>query len=188
MERARAKEDVLLDRAKAGDVAAFEDAIAPHLPMLLAYSRAICNDHHTAEDVVQETALIASRNIKNLFEEADFSGWLKAIARRQSLSARRKDLKMRPMLESVIETAYENPEPDASTPQKSALSECLKSLSERAHSIVKAHYFDGSGIKQMAEKFELNPNTVKTILSRARQALEECTQRQIRTGNVESAP
>ena len=184
-------EEALLERAKAGDNQAFEDVLAPHLPMLLAYSRAICGDHHSAEDVVQETALIASRNLHNLFKEADFAGWLKAIARRQSLSARRKNLRLRPQLEAVIEQAYEDPSPESTSPRRSALSECLKTLRERTGRIVRAHYFDGLSVKDMAEAFNLNSNTVKTILARARAALEECTQRQMRTDDsagVETTP
>ena len=181
-------EDELINRSKAGDTQAFEELIAPHLTMLLAYSRAICGDHHSAEDVVQETALIASRNINNLFKEADFAGWLKAIARRQSLSARRKNLKLRPQLEAVIEQAYEDPSPEFTSHRQSALTECLKTLRDRTGRIVRAHYFEGTSVKDMAESFNLNVNTVKTILSRARMALEECTQRHMRSSGVESAP
>jgi RNA polymerase sigma-70 factor, ECF subfamily len=183
----QAREDALLERAKAGDVRAFEDVIAPHLPMLLAYSRAICNDHHTAEDVVQETALIASRNLHNLFEEADFAGWLKAIARRQALAMRRKSARLQPVIESAIEKAYENPAPTATHPERAALTECLELLSDRAGQIVRAHYFDGAAISEMATSFKLNPNTLKTILLRARQALENCVQRQMRSEEGSSA-
>jgi len=49
----------LLKAAQGGDPKAFERVLRPHLPMLFAYSRAICGDFHAAEDVVQETAQIA---------------------------------------------------------------------------------------------------------------------------------
>ena len=178
------RENELLALAKTGDVSAFETVLSPHLPMLLAYSRAICGDHHTAEDVVQETALIACRNIHNLFEEADFAGWLKAIARRQALSARRKSARLHPVIESAIEEAYEDPAPDAVAPERAALLECVEQLSDRAGEIVRAHYFGGAGITEMSTTFKLNPNTLKTILFRARQALEACVQRHLRSENI----
>lgn len=181
------RENALLDRAKAGDVSAFEEVLTPHLPMLLAYSRAICGDHHTAEDAVQETALIASRNIHNLFAEADFACWLKAIARRQALSARRKSSRLQPVLESAIEAAYENPSPEAVAPERAALLECIEQLSDRAGEIVRAHYFGGAGINEMTTTFGLNSNTLKTILFRARQALEACVQRQLRADGIGKA-
>jgi RNA polymerase sigma-70 factor, ECF subfamily len=181
-------EDALLERAKGGDVRAFEDVLAPHLPMLLAYTRAICNDYHTAEDVVQETALIASRNIHNLFAEADFAGWLKAIARRQALAARRSSARLKPVIEKEIEKAYENPSPSAVNPEKAALSECLEELTDRAGEVVRAHYFEGDGIEAMSTRYKLNPNTLKTILFRARQTLENCVQRRINGNSAEFSP
>jgi len=174
-------EDDLIERAKSGDAAAYEAALSPHLPMLLAYSRSICGDHHMAEDVVQETALIGFRNLNHLFAEADFAGWLKAIARRQSLAARRKSARLHPMVEESIEEAYRDPSPQSVSPERAALAECLQLLSDRAGSVIRAHYFDGAAIREMTARFNLNPNTLKTILFRARQALEHCVQRQIRS-------
>lgn len=180
-------EDDLIERAKAGDAAAYEAALSPHLPMLLAYSRSICGDHHMAEDVVQETALIGFRNLNHLFPEADFAGWLKAIARRQALAARRKSARLHPMVEESIEEAYRDPSPQSVSPERAALAECLQLLSDRAGSVIRAHYFDGAAIREMTARFNLNPNTLKTILFRARQALEHCVQRQIRSEDAQTA-
>jgi RNA polymerase sigma-70 factor, ECF subfamily len=179
-----AAEDDLIERAKKGDTASFENALSPHLPMLLAYSRAICGNHHLAEDVVQETALIAFRNLNHLFPEADFAGWLKAIARRQSLAARRKSARLHPLVEESIEDAYRDPSPTALSPEREALAECMHLLSDRSGQVIRAHYFDGAAIREMAGRFNLNPNTLKTILFRARQALESCVQRQLRSSSV----
>ena len=92
----------------------------PHLAALLAYSRAICGDFHAAQDVVQETALIAYRNLDRFFAEADFATWLKAIARRQALAARRKLGRHRLAAEELLEAVYEAEE-DWDTRQQSAL-------------------------------------------------------------------
>src|SRR5262249_42656769 len=79
-------ESGLLELAKAGDREAFASALGPYLPMLYAYSRSICADHHIAQDVVQQTALIAYRKVGFLFKEVDFGTWLKGIARREALA------------------------------------------------------------------------------------------------------
>lgn len=75
-----------LTRARAGDRAAMEQLLLPHLSMLHAYSQAICGDFHGAQDVVQETAVIAVTNIDKFFTESDFAAWLRGIARRQALA------------------------------------------------------------------------------------------------------
>jgi RNA polymerase sigma-70 factor (ECF subfamily) len=169
-----ADESELLDRAKSGDRSAFERALAPYLPMLYAYSRSICTDHHLAQDVVQETALIAYRKLRFLFPEVDFGTWLKGIARRQALSERRKAARLRPVVEEILESVFDDPTPQAVAPEREALDDCLKRLTGQAAQIVGAHYFQGSKLTEIATLLKLNCNTVRTVLHRARLALEDC--------------
>jgi len=170
----------LLEQAKAGDSAAFEAVLRPHLPMLLAYSRAISGDFHRAQDVVQETALVAYRNLSHLFPEADFASWLKAIARRQSLAARRKEGRLLSWTDEAIEAAYADPTPRAVVPEREALVLCVEALEAQPRSLVRGHYFDGQALATLAAAMDLNLNTVKTILHRARQKLLECVERRLR--------
>jgi RNA polymerase sigma-70 factor (ECF subfamily) len=177
-------ENELLERAKAGGHGAFETVLRPHLPMLLAYSRAICGDFHRAQDVVQETALVAYRNLSHLFPEADFASWLKAIARRQSLAARRKAGKLATWTDEAIEAAYADPTPQAVGPERDALERCIEALEAQPRSIVRGHYFDGHPLAALAAAMDLNLNTVKTVLHRARLKLLECVERRLRVEGV----
>lgn len=169
-----ALEAELLERAKAGDRVAFERALTPHLPTLLAYSRSICGDYHTAEDVVQETALIAFRNISHLFPEVEFASWLKGIARRQALSARRSSVRLPAVADQALENAYRDPRPEATSREREALRECLKRLADRAMKVVRNHYFEGLRLSDIASRLGLRLGTVKTIMFRARRQLERC--------------
>ena len=169
----------LLELAKAGDREAFASALGPYLPMLYAYGRSLCGDHHTAQDVVQQTALIAYRKIGFLFPEVDFGTWLKGIARREALSERRKTARLRPVLEGVLEAAYDDPTPEALGPQREALGECLKRLQGQAAAVVTAHYFQGEKLTNVARQLGLNGNTVRTVLHRARLALEDCVRNRL---------
>ncbi len=176
-------ENDILRRARAGDREAFERLILPHLPMLMAYCRTICGDYHAAQDAVQETALIAYRKLHLYFGEADFASWLKAIARREALSARRKTRRAAAAGEEIIEAAFDDPSPEAAAHEREALRKCLEALAlhnERGARVVRAHYFDGSPLAEIARAMAANLNTVKTILHRARLSLEECVQRKRR--------
>lgn len=164
----------LLELAKAGDREAFGRALGPYLPMLYAYSRSLCADHHIAQDVVQQTALIAYRKIGFLFPEVDFGSWLKGIARREALSERRKAARLRPVVEDILEAVYDDPTPEALGPEREALGECLKRLQGQAAAILTAHYFQGEKLTDVARQLGLNGNTVRTLLHRARLALAEC--------------
>ena len=174
-----ADESDLLDKAKAGDGAAFESLLVPHLPMLFAYGRALCGEYHAAADVVQETALIAFRRLEHFFPEADFAGWLKAIARREALAARRKAAKLTPLVEELIEAAFSDPTPAAVGPQREALAKCLELLSGRSRDVIRAHYFDGLKLLDIATAAKVKLNTVKSLLHRARLSLEDCVRRRM---------
>lgn len=174
MHQSQPSENTLLERAKAGDREAFACALQPYLPMLYAYGRSMTCDHHTAQDVVQQTALIAFRKIGFLFPEVDFGSWLKGIARREALSERRKTARWRPVLEELLEAAYDDPTPAAVGPEREALGECLKRLQGQAAAILTAHYFQGEKLTVIAQQRGLNDNTVRTVLHRARLVLEDC--------------
>jgi RNA polymerase sigma-70 factor (ECF subfamily) len=145
--------------------------------MLFAYSRAICSDYHAAQDVVQETAIIAFRNLKHLFPEADFSTWLRAIARRQALEARRKLHRFPRFAEEAIERAYEDPEPAAVAVQRKLLGDCIRALGDRVQGVVEEHYFHGLPLSEVASTLKTSVSAVKQLLYRARRMLEECVKK-----------
>ena len=188
--RTEDREGPALARAKAGDREAFAELFVPHMPMLLAYSRLICRHYHTAQDVVQETALIAFRNLDRFFPDADFATWLKAIVRRRSLSAREKMAKgdvLEHRLGAIMEEAFADPTAEALSPERGALEGCLEALAkhdERSARLVREHYLAGQPLARMSELLSLNLNTLKTLLYRARMMLLDCVQRRIGGAHV----
>jgi RNA polymerase sigma-70 factor, ECF subfamily len=179
-DRPAAGEAELLALARNGDARAFEQALLPHLPMLFAYSRAICGDFHAAQDVVQETSLVAFRNLHHLFPEVDFVIWLKAIARRQSLAARRKLYRFPTVAEELLEKVYEEPSLVAEGPRQEALQECLKLLAGRMTEVVRGHYFQGRKLAELAGLLNLSEGAVKQMLYRSRLRLLECVNKRLR--------
>ena len=163
----------------------FERLVAPYLPMLFAYSRAICGDYHAAQDVVQETVLIAFRKRGLFFPEADFGTWLRAIARREALSVRRKLARLNRSLDEAIEHVYENPAPVAETPRGTALAECLRTIAARMGSVLRGHYFQGLPLAELAVQLGMTPNAVKQLLYRARLNLQNCMEKRLSLENAE---
>ena len=176
-------ESRLLKTAQAGDPRAFERVLRPHLAMLFAYSRAICGDFHAAEDVVQETAQIAYRKLNYLIPEADFAGWLKAIARRQALAARRSLTKTNLVGDDVIERVYQDPAPAASGRRGEALTDCIDRLEGRAAQAVKGHYFQGVKLGELADKMGMSSVAMRQLLHRVRVLLLECVRRRLSVEN-----
>jgi RNA polymerase sigma-70 factor (ECF subfamily) len=172
-------ESRLIAAAQGGDPQAFEKALRPHLAMLFAYARAICGDFHAAEDVVQETSEIAYRKLAYLIPEADFAGWLKAIARRQALSARRKLSKTALVVDEVLERVYQDPSPASAGRRGEALAECMDRLDGRAARAVKGHYFDGMRLQDLAESMGMTPAALRQLVHRVRGILLDCVRRRL---------
>lgn len=177
-------ETELLAAAKQGDVQAFDRVLRPHLPMLLAYCRAICADFHVAEDAVQETALIAFRKLEHLFPEVDFATWLRGIAKRQALASRRKATPLPSAAEEVLELAYANVAPEELGPEQEALAHCLRQLGGRAGELVRHHYYDGMPLGQVGQVLDMTLSAVKVALFRARMQLKDCVQQRLRAESV----
>lgn len=172
----------LLRRAKGGDVSAFTLLLSPHLPTLLAYSRAICGDFHAAQDVVQETALVAFKNLDHLFPEVDFGVWLRAIARRQALAARRKLTRVPLLTDGILETVYEDANPAEDNVYGEKLSQCLEVLSGRMKQVIRGHYFQGTSLAKLATDMDMSANAAKQLLYRARLWLRDCIEKRLGMG------
>src|SRR5262245_62444056 len=61
---------------QAGDRAAFQQLVRPHLPALVALARRHCRDPHWADDLLQETLVRAYRGLASFRGDAALRTWL----------------------------------------------------------------------------------------------------------------
>lgn len=88
-----AEESDVVDRARAGDPAAWRELYLSLSGRLLVWLRARPSGDVAADpdDLVMETWLVAAERIADFRgDESDFAGWLFGIARRQAANARRR--------------------------------------------------------------------------------------------------
>ena len=76
----------LLERARAGERAAFDALVAPHLPRLRSFLHRLIAHPDDADDLTQDTALQAFRKLSTFRGESAFAAWLFAIAHRLALT------------------------------------------------------------------------------------------------------
>ncbi|MGH7143851.1 MAG: RNA polymerase sigma factor [Planctomycetota bacterium] len=149
--------------------------------VLEGYILAIVRDPHVAEDVYQDTAVEVLKSLERYDSAQPFRGWVLGIARNKSKQALAKLARLQPTpserLAALIETAYQEQEPDCFQQLSSAhlyLRDCMTRLTARLREMIRLRYFDNLSAKAVAERMGKSAGAVDVALSRARQALAEC--------------
>jgi RNA polymerase sigma-70 factor (ECF subfamily) len=130
-----------------------------------------------ADEVVQETWLTAVRRIRSFRpEHGSFVAWLRGIAanvrRNQMRSARRvsqRETNVGGQVHDVVE--MESATNDLERNEQIAAA--LDGLLERQESVLRAKYFDGLSVTEIAEAWKESPKAIESLLSRARDAFRE---------------
>src|ERR1700677_4785137 len=84
-------DEALAHRSKAGDREAFEELVRRTSRGLFAKLYVETSDAHRAEDIAQETYLLAWRSIRSLSDPRAFRGWLFSIGHNLLLQSVRRE-------------------------------------------------------------------------------------------------
>jgi RNA polymerase sigma-70 factor (ECF subfamily) len=157
----------LVQLAKRGDVEAFEAICRRYERSALAAALTGLRDLQLAEDIVQESLLIAFKKITTLRDESKFASWLMTITHRQVIHALRsrkhpvsvslKATETESTVGSSIETWIENEH----------LLDLVARLPERERVLIGLRFFDGYNFPEIAEITNRPLGTVTKQTSRA---------------------
>ena len=166
----------------------FEILAKEHEPMLMAFILSMVSDATLAEDIAQETFLIAFRKISSLRKSDSFPAWLRGIARFEVLAALRKqhaEIPFDPVVLSAMEDAFhafEHGDPAESWEERFKLVEdCFKLLPEKLQTVCHLHYFEDRKAREIADQLQVDLSAVLKRLERARQAIKDCVQGHLKT-------
>jgi RNA polymerase sigma-70 factor (ECF subfamily) len=164
----------------------FEVLAKQNEAMLLAYLLAIVPDRALAEDVAQQSFLIAYRKLDELHDPAAFPAWLRGIARLEALSALRRqarELPHEPAALQQLDDAYrlfEEARPAENWEERFAhLRDCFDQLPGPLREVCQRHYFEDAKARDIAAALEASLAAVLKRLERARTALRECIQQKL---------
>jgi RNA polymerase sigma-70 factor (ECF subfamily) len=144
-----------------------------------------------ADEIVQETWLTAVRQIRSFRpEQGSFLAWLRGIAanvrRNQLRSARRlaeRETNAGGQLDDAAET-----HPAANDQERSEqIAAALDGLLDRQENVLRAKYFDGLSVAQIADAWNETPKAIESLLSRAREAFRERFEQLTSTTNNQPA-
>jgi len=183
----------LVESATRGDPSAFRAIMETHNRRLYRVARAVMQDDSEAEDVVQETYLLAFSNLSKFRGDASLGTWLTRIALNEGLGRKRQQ-RTTVTLDS-IETQQETSAqiiqfPTMTTdtdPERSAAQREIRKLLEAAMDDLPEPFrlvfvlrdVEDMSIEETASHLGIRPETVKTRLHRARRLLRQALDGQL---------
>ena len=178
-----AKDHSLADRARNGDLDAFEELMHARIDAIYRLSYAIVGDEADARDATQETFITAWRGIRGLRDPRRFDAWLQRIAvnaARMTLRSRgRRRVREIPSGDVASLAAMS----DQAKPKRSdgdVLGAALARLPVDQRSVLVLHHLEGHDLAGLAEILEISVGTVKSRLHGARQALRAAMEAEAR--------
>src|SRR5579859_617814 len=173
----------LVRRAQQEDQEAFEELIRRHQHRVFAVAGGILRRREDVEDIAQQVFVKAYFSLKRFDQRAAFSTWLYKITVNECWDLLRKK-KVRPLVyesdlseeqaRQMIAAEEKNaPAPDISDTleARQKVDRLLDGLDERDRLMLILKEVEGFAVEEIAEVLDLNANTVKVRLFRARRRI-----------------
>jgi RNA polymerase sigma-70 factor (ECF subfamily) len=147
-------------------------AMVEHLDDVRAWCLMRSGDPHLAEDVMQETALAALRQLPTLRDPGRLRGWLFRIAQRRLADAARARPVEVPLTVEPPAPATDGP-PHADARKLRIARRAVRRLPLFLRKPVRLHYLQGRPLREVAHRLDTTVNGVKARLYRARRLMRE---------------
>jgi RNA polymerase sigma factor (sigma-70 family) len=165
-------------------LALFEILVRENADSLTAFLRASVNDQAAADDLFQETMLIAWRKIGDYDRSRPFGAWLRGIGKRLILAHYRKAAREMPLTDERVldyldqRMAQVDRQPGDTLDEKiAALKDCIERLAPLYREPIDLHYRQHRTTEWIAEHLATTKDAVQKQLQRARVQLAECLER-----------
>lgn len=174
-------EELLLQRAKDGDQAAFGELVTLYEKKVYALTLRMCKYPEDAAEAAQEAFLAAWQGLKFFRGEASFSTWLYRLASNACVDLLRRESRHRtaagPSLDDegvYLDVADSAPSPHAiaeSNELKQQIEEGLRTLSPEHREVLILREIHQLSYDEIAQALSLDSGTVKSRISRGRKQL-----------------
>lgn len=168
----------LLPRVALRDRQAFDLLYEHTSAKLFGVALRLLKDRAEAEDALQEIYLkIWQRADSYALSQASAVSWLVAIARNHAIDRLRTRKASEELDENATAVADDAPTPEAnaiSGSERARVEGCLKRLEDEKAEAVRAAYLEGYSYQELAERFKIPLNTMRTWLRRSLMKLREC--------------
>ena len=173
----------LIRRILSGDDTAFEVLVQTHQNSIHALAWRKIGDFHIAEEITQDTFLQVYKNLSQLRNPSQLSGWMYVIANRLCLKWLEKN---RPVTQSLEDTPVEEIERASYTHhvaeqretedtehRHELVKKLLAKLPESERTVMTLYYLGKMTTKEISKFLGVSVNTITSRLQRARKRLQE---------------
>lgn len=166
--------DALVERARAGDRAAFDGLYACCVGRVYATCLRLSGDRAEAEQLTQDTFVRAWRGLAAFRGDSRFTSWLHRLAVNEVLQERRsrtrRELRVRPASDELLARA---PSRLDSPGLKIDLERAIAELPDGARQVLVLFDIEGYPQEEIGRMLGIATGTVKAQLHRARRLLRE---------------
>jgi RNA polymerase sigma-70 factor (ECF subfamily) len=165
----------LIDRARNGDLDAFETIVRERMEAVYRLTNAILGDEADARDAAQETFVLAWRELSRLRESDKFEAWLQRVAvnaARMTLRARGRRRVREIPSSQVVALASRVAADGGAEADAARLDDALRLVPIDQRAILVLHHLDGRPLAEIATILDIPIGTAKSRLFAARRSLE----------------
>ncbi|MEN8725225.1 MAG: sigma-70 family RNA polymerase sigma factor [Lentimonas sp.] len=183
-------DELLIERIKGGDIAAYNDIVARYYDRIYARVAQLLNNKQDAEEVTQDAFIRAHRGLDKFRGDAAFYTWLYQIATNLAHNRywywfrRKRDYSISLdqtltadgdlTLENVMPCKGENPAEAAVTQEfVDRVSECMSGLNEKHKEVLILRNVKNLSYEEIAHQLEISVGTVKSRIARGRESLRD---------------
>jgi RNA polymerase sigma-70 factor (ECF subfamily) len=182
-------EGALVQRAQAGDEAAFREIVERYQSKVFSIIHGIVRQRNDVEDIAQQVFAKVYLSLKSFDFRSALITWIYKITVNECFDYLRKRKVRRLVYESDLSEdevrRVENTEPagdrqasaDSSLAQRDYVVKLLTRVSEEERMLLMLKEVEGYSVEELAERTGMNENTIKVKLFRARQKLVRAAQR-----------
>lgn len=176
----QASDEDLVRRAQGGDRAAFEELVRRSGGLVFARLYLETGDRHRAEDLVQETLLVAFRSLSGLHDARQFRAWLLTIAQNQAIDAARRDQRRKraapPAAVPPEQVESSAPRPDQQLEREETRQQVLsilRSLPEEYRLPLTLRYIGGADYEMIRMQLGISNGSLRGLLHRGLKLLRQ---------------
>jgi RNA polymerase sigma-70 factor, ECF subfamily len=165
----------------------FEILVRENSRMLMAYVRSVTRNATVADDVWQETMMVAWRRIEDFDRSRPFGPWLRGIASRVMLGHNRKEshaVQVDTATLEYLDSRFEQMQSlrgDTLDEKLQALRDCVASLPEHYRTCIELRFMSGLKPQKLSEQIGIALESVKKRLVRAKGMLLTCIEQKMAT-------